>query len=195
MRLTASLATPPALFRKMEREAYRAYHATSPLHMADHFFNFCITAASMRDYMQEASGTACAVGPRDPAWDAMPELVAAVEIANSSKHFLLRFRNGKAKPVRTRAVRNKASVRIPYYMNASGEAWMGDPERVTQISVTLEGGKSLELHQFTGVLLRYWRQYLLDHGFKVRRQSFHRLAGGPDHPAFRRKGAASVPVR
>lgn len=192
MGLTVSLATPAALFRKMEREAYRAYHATSPLHAADHFYNFCITAASMRDYMREASGTASGRGPYDADWDEVSELVAAVEIANSSKHFSLRQKDGKAKQPRTRAVRRKASFRVPLYANASGELKIGDPERWTEISVTLEGGKALELHQFTESLLRYWKQYLLDHGFKVRRQSFRRLAGGPDHLVFRRKGSASA---
>lgn len=48
MSLSARLDSPLALFRKLEREAYRAFHAQTPLTKADHFFNFCVTAASMR---------------------------------------------------------------------------------------------------------------------------------------------------
>jgi hypothetical protein len=53
MALTARLDSPAALFRKLEREAYRAFHASTPLEKSDHFYNFCVTASSMRDYCHE----------------------------------------------------------------------------------------------------------------------------------------------
>jgi hypothetical protein len=88
MSLSASLKSPVSLFWKLERESYRAYHARTPLQKADHFYNFCVTASSMRDYMLEHLGK---VLPRDQqpyytAWNSVPALEAAAEIANSAKH-------------------------------------------------------------------------------------------------------------
>jgi hypothetical protein len=92
MPFTARLTSPLALYRKLERESYRAFHAKTPLHKADHFFNFCVTAASMRDYTLEHLNkvTQAQRSPYYAAWAKIPMLVAAAEIANSSKHFVLR---------------------------------------------------------------------------------------------------------
>jgi hypothetical protein len=43
MALAPTLDSIQALFRKLEQEAYRAFHARTLLHM-DHFFNFCVTS-------------------------------------------------------------------------------------------------------------------------------------------------------
>jgi len=53
----ASRAAPGyALYRKLERELYRAYHQKDRIDKADHFFNFCVTAQAMRDYFFERTG-------------------------------------------------------------------------------------------------------------------------------------------
>lgn len=178
MPLTVRLTSPLALFRKLERESYRAYHAKTPLHKADHFFNFCVTAASMRDYTLEHLNMLSPTqkSPYYDTWSKMPALVAAAEIANSSKHFVLRS-NGRPKPIKTRAVRLKKSVLVDIYVNAVGDTKAVRAVR-TEVSVTLSDGQVLELYTFTEEILGYWKTFLADDlGIKVRRQPFAQLAG------------------
>jgi hypothetical protein len=180
MPLTARLISPLALLRKLERESYRAFHAKTPLHKADHFFNFCVTAASMRDYTLEHLKK---VSPADKkpyydAWAKLPALVGAAEIANSTKHFVLRERGtGKPTAVKTRTVRMKKSAFVDLYANAAGETKVVRTLR-TEVSVTLSDGQVLELYAFTEEILQYWKSFLTSLGFKVRRQPFRNLREG-----------------
>jgi hypothetical protein len=179
MPLTAKLASPLALFRKLERESYRAYHAASPLHKADHFFNFCVTASSMRDYTLEHLGmfTHSQQQPYHDAWSKVPALVAAAEIANTSKHFVLRDRGtGKPKTVKTRTLRMRKARFVDVYFNEAGEPTLKEVER-TDVSVTLSDGQILELYSFTEEVFAYWKAYLAGLGFRVRRQPFSQLSG------------------
>jgi len=179
MPLTARLTSSLALYRKLERESYRAFHAKTPLHKADHFFNFCVTAASMRDYTLEHLNkvTQAQQSPYYDAWAKIPMLVAAADIANSSKHFVLRDRStGQPKSVKTRAVRMKKSAFVDIYTNAAGEIKMVRADS-TEVSVTLSDGKVLELYAFTHEILKYWKSFLASQGVKVRRQPFAQVAG------------------
>lgn len=177
--LTARLTSPLALYRKLERESYRAFHAKTPLHKADHFFNFCVTAASMRDYTLEHLNEVSKrqKEPYYDVWAKIPTLVAAAEIANSSKHFVLRDRKtDRPMSVKTRAMRMKKSSFVDIYTNTAGEINVVRAER-TEVSVTLSDGKVLELYAFTDEILKYWKSFLTSLGLKVRRQSFTRLVG------------------
>jgi hypothetical protein len=104
MSLTPNLVSLSALYRKLERESYRAYHASSKINKSDHFLNFCVTAHSLRDYMREDLGlfTTEEKKPLNEAWESDPLLVAVAEIANLSKQFRLRRRDGTPKVLRTR---------------------------------------------------------------------------------------------
>jgi hypothetical protein len=179
MALTARLTSPLALYRKLERESYRAFHAKTPLHKADHFFNFCVTAASMRDYTLEHLQRV-GQAQRQPYYDMWAKnlaLVAATEIANSSKHFVLRDRaTGQPKSVKTRAVRMKKLPFVDVYANTAGDLKAIRSER-TEVSVTLSDGTPLELYAFTDEILRFWKSFLASAGLKVRRQAFAQLSG------------------
>ena len=179
MPLASTLASPAALFRKLEREAYRAYHAGRPAHKADHFFNFCVSAASMRDYCLEHLGktTAKDKQPYYDTWGQVPSLVAASEIANSSKHFVLRDRRtGIPSAIKTRAVRMKKAQFVNIYSHPDGRV-VAFPATRTEVSVTLSDGKILELFSFTEEVLQYWRSYITSLGIRLRRQPFALLAG------------------
>jgi hypothetical protein len=179
MPLTARLASPLALYRKLERESYRAFHARTLVHKADHFYNFCVTAASMRDYLLEHQ---CKVSrsdqqPYSDTWAKVPALVAAAEIANSAKHFVLRDRGtGQPRRVKTRTVRLKKAAFYDLYANAAGEVKIVPVHR-TEVSVSLSDGTILELYAFTEAVLKYWKSYLASVGLKVRRQPFAQLSG------------------
>jgi hypothetical protein len=173
------LASPLALFRKLERESYRAFHAKTPLHKADHFFNFCVTASSMRDFTLEHLNqiSSAQKQPYYDAWARVPALVAAAEVANSSKHFVLREQStGHPKSSKTRAVRLKRTTFVDIYVNSAG-----DIKRVKvvrpEVFVTLSDGQVLQLYAFTDQVLRYWKKFLSSINITVRRQSFAQLAG------------------
>jgi hypothetical protein len=179
MPLTARLTSPLALYRKLEREAYRAFHAKTPLHKADHFFNFCVTAASMRDYTLEHLGKLLRSQqqPYYQQWANEPTLVAAAEIANSAKHFVLRDKStGVLKPAKTRTMRLKKSAFVEIYAESGGNGLGVKVER-TEVSITLSDGKVVELYAFTEEVLKYWKAFLKTIGFRVRRQPFSELAG------------------
>ena len=179
MPLTVRLATPLALFRKLERESYRAFHAKTPLHKADHFFNFCVTAASMRDYTLEHLNMVSQPQKRPyyNAWSKIPALVAAAEIANSSKHFVLRDRStGQPQSVKTRAVRLNKAAFVDIYVNEAGDTKAVRALR-TEVSIILSDGRTLELYAFTEEIRMYWKTFLVVQGLKVRRQPFAQLAG------------------
>jgi hypothetical protein len=178
MSLTYRLDSPAALLRKLEREFYRAFHAPTPLAKSDHFFNFCVTASSMRDYCLEYLGatTPSQQEPHHDLWRAQPLLVAATEIANSAKHFVLRERrSGAPKPVKTRTVRLKKTRFLNVYRNDKGDMHLVEAERA-EVSVTLSDGTRLELHAFANALLEYWSYYLRSIGISVRRQPHARLS-------------------
>ena len=111
-------------------------------------------------------------------WNKLPALVAAVEIANSSKHFVLRDPRSRL-PVqpKTRRVRLKKAPIVDVYRNDAGEFSFVHTQR-TEVSVTLSDGQVLELHSFTEEILEYWKRYLISQGLKVRRQPFAQLSSG-----------------
>ena len=45
------LNNPLDILHKLEREMHRALHHKNYVHKLDHFYNFCITANSIKDYI------------------------------------------------------------------------------------------------------------------------------------------------
>jgi len=133
----------------------------------------------MRDYVLEELNkvTDADKRPYYDDWNRRPYLVAAAEIANSSKHFVLRNRTtNQPRDIKTRGVREKRSAFIDVYANSAGSIKAIKAFR-TEIRVTLSDGKILELYAFTQEILRYWNSFLTSQGIKVRRQPFGQLAG------------------
>ncbi len=76
----------------MRRESRRAYHANNDGEKADHFYNFCVTAHSMKDFFFEEMNITSETDklPYRTKWNEDSLLIAASEIANTSKHLVLR---------------------------------------------------------------------------------------------------------
>lgn len=121
MAMKPVLDSERAVYRKLEREAYRAIHAKGANHKADHFFNFCVTAQAMRDFFLEAKGVPSGsrrANTLHAQWNSEPLLVAVKEIANLSKHFQLRHRQTKApRPTKTRRLVRKRSEALDVFVN------------------------------------------------------------------------------
>lgn len=163
----------------MEREAYRAYHHRNRIHKADHFYNFCVTAHSMRDFYLERIGKTSKAdrSTYENAWSNEEFLMAVANIANSAKHFMLRDRRTNvARMSKTRTVRTKTSRFIDLYIDNDGNL---QPVQGNwpDISIQLLSGAKYDLYQFTNGVLEYWRTYLKNNGIAIRRQPLDKLIG------------------
>ena len=181
MRLAPTLGSVEALYRKLERESYRAYHGRSRIHKADHFFNFCVTAHSLRDYFFERKGLVAQKdkAPYNDCWDSDPLLVAVGEIANTTKHFTLRKPSGQLRQVRTKGARTKRSRFVDIYESPAGLVRI--PVTAPDVTVTLSDGSRYALYQFTARVLESWRLFLGREGIRIRRQPLRRLVAKGAH--------------
>ena len=179
MSLKQSLNSIEALYRKLERESYRAYHERDGIHKTDHFYNFCITAQALRDYFFERKGLTelQQKKPYYELWKKNEFLVAVSEIANTAKHFTLRdIRTSKPKQAKTKKVRTNKSKFVDIYINDKDEIITHMTEAPDCV-VTLENGSKYHLYMFTRKVLEYWYNFLKSESIPIRRQSLKRLVG------------------
>lgn len=179
MSLAPTLSSVEALYRKLERELYRAYHHSDLIHKTDHFFNFCVTAHSMRDYFLEHLGKIQKSDrqPFEDQWATEPLLVAAADIANSTKHFVLRCQRTRLpRTPATKRVSLRKSNFVDLYMNDRGEL-KAVPITAPDVSITVSDGRKFHLYAFMSGILTFWRSFLAGYGIRIRRQSIARLIG------------------
>lgn len=179
MSLSPRLDSIEALYRKLERESVRAFHHRNLTHKADHFYNFCITAHSLRDHFLERLGKASPVNRKSfiDAWQQDPNLVAIADIANTAKHFRLRTRSGQPRTPKTRKVGTATTSVFDFFQAPDGSVRVKKRTGVATIAVTLEDGRRLEMYQFMAAVLAYWKGKLSANGIKVRRQPWSSLHG------------------
>jgi hypothetical protein len=184
MPLAPRLDTIESLYQKLEREFYRIMHSGSPLHQVDHFYNFCITAHSMRDYLLERLGRSPTTDRLEYSWANKPETVAVADIANSVKHFQLRHRrSGMPRMPLTREVRAARQTMVDLYLSSDGSLVSKKRPGVPTLKITPFDGHTMELYTFTRRVLDYWRSCLNRHGIRPRKQSEKTLRGSerPGH--------------
>jgi hypothetical protein len=166
--------------QKLERELWRAFHHRNRTHKADHFYNFCITALAMKDHFLEWKG-AVSKATRQPyydAWNAIPELVAASEIANTTKHAVLReSKSGTLRMARTSRIRPSTSSVADIYTDGRGNFKIVKNPRGPSITIEFDGQRRFELYQFMDSLVKYWRGFLSHEGVPIKRQQARTLYG------------------
>ena len=169
MSLAPTIRTVNGIFAKLEREARRAWQSDNPIDTADHFFNFCITAAALRDYFFERKHILeyTAKKPYHDLWDATPVMLATREVANTTKHRVLRFSNGKRNNPRTRSAKLGSEAVVNVLMNSSEMRVV--PGRTPSVSITLSTGRICEMWEFFDEVMEYWKTYLRANGIRVRR--------------------------
>ena len=154
--LTPYLSNPLEVMHKMEREAYRAFHQRHIVHKADHLYNFCITALSIKDSILKHLGkkTCSEKQPYYDEWSNQPCLSAATEIANTAKHFSLN------KDPKTKAVNPSSTIMVNFYEDDKGNVFKEYDENAPDYKVILDNVEELSLHEFTNNVMNYWRSYL-----------------------------------
>jgi hypothetical protein len=187
MVLTPSFQSPSDVLAKLQREGYRAFHWPHPIHKADALYNFCVTALAVRDHVLDALDLVSPEQkqPHLEAWAKSEILVAAGEIANTSKHATLRRKSGTVKPVKTRGVNPNQADITHVWADNSGALW---PVETTEPSyeVVLPSGAVLDLSVFTRQVLEAAKNYLTEHGFTMREQTRDEYLGlgyDPSPPA------------
>lgn len=78
---------PKDMLLKLIREGNRIIFEEDPLELSDHFFNFSVTAHSLRDWCLKFQNIQSQKKQANEAWDKHLFLVVAKDIANSVKHF------------------------------------------------------------------------------------------------------------
>lgn len=157
----------------------RAFHHANLTHKSDHFYNFCITAHSLRDHFLERLGKVSPVD-RQPfvnAWQQDLNIVAIADIANTAKHFVLRSHSGQPRAAKTQKVGAATTRLFDFLLTASGSIKVQKRTGVRTFVVILEDGRRLEMYSFMHAVLEYWKGMLATHGIKVRRQSWSSLHG------------------
>ena len=180
MTLTPTLRSINDLFGKLERELYRAYHEQKIIHKVDHFHNFCVTAHSMKDFFFEHKRIFADLNryPYRKKWNENKLLVAVSEIANSSKHFILRGREtSERRKLKTRQVRKSKSPFVELYIG-DGKLFKQMVE-LPDVIVTLENGDEVDLYEFTKYIAEYWQNFLTSEDIPVRQQEVSELLPQP----------------
>lgn len=78
---------PKDMLLKLIREGNRVIFEESPIELTDHFFNFSVTAHSLRDWYIKFANLQSQKKQLNNIWDQNPTLVVAKDVANSVKHF------------------------------------------------------------------------------------------------------------
>lgn len=152
---------PADLLSKLEREARRVAQSaarTDKPAMCDHFFNFCITAHSLRDWVIHSQ-----IVENQLVHDRCNQfgvLAACRDIANASKHFVLKV---DRKLVAKGAVVSRSSV-VDVFEDATGKYRISGPRSTIDICLVIEGHSPQESHQFTRAVITAWREILKEFG-------------------------------
>lgn len=159
--LTPTLITPINVLHKLEREMHRAFHHEHDVHKADHLYNFCITALSLKDHVLKHLDVVSKQDkePYYEEWSNALLLRAATEIANTAKHRVL-----KREP-QTRDVERSSSIIINVYHADNGELKNLEKE-VEDYTVLLADDTEVQVFNFTSGLIDYWKDYFLRIGIE-----------------------------
>lgn len=154
-----NLSDPLQVLHKLEREIYRTFHNHNYVHKSDHFYNFCITASSLRDYVLHylKKKTEQEKQPYYLKWSKVSCLIAVRDIANISKHFVLKYKQ------KTKAVKKSNSNVISIFIDSNGKI-KNIKENVPDYKIIWEDGRESHLYKFTQEVIDFWKKYLADIG-------------------------------
>jgi hypothetical protein len=87
MSFIQNISEPKDMLLKLIREGNRVTFEDDAENIADHFFNFSVTAHSIRDWCIKYKDLQAQKKTLNQKWDKEPFLAVAKDIANSVKHF------------------------------------------------------------------------------------------------------------
>jgi hypothetical protein len=87
MSFIQNISEPKDMLLKLIREGNRITFEEEPENLTDHFFNFSVTAHSIRDWCIKYQGQQAIKKKLNQQWDKQAFLAIAKDVANSVKHF------------------------------------------------------------------------------------------------------------
>lgn len=152
--------TASDILNKAEREAHRAFHEGvegKKEAMCDHFYNFCVTAHSIVQWLQNSKE----VSKEDLKFDfggTHKELSICRDIANWGKHFSLTY---TAQTIGHTTV--EYSAEVDFCEGSVGNLVTSKPRETVTIYLLIDKGPPQEFWKFTRKVIEFWIGF-----FKVR---------------------------
>lgn len=173
MALTPTLNSCSELYLKMERESVRLFHAPNPKSKADHLYNFCVTAHSLRDYFLNENGIyGQEKDEKHSAWNRNAAVLATMEIANATKHLTLR------QEAKTKGTDLRGSTVFDIFALQDGGMQVRE-QAVPEVFLTLCDGREVSSYEFARTVLSHWKEFLSVNGVEILAQSFEDMHGLP----------------
>lgn len=169
MKIRPNIKSIEDLYFKACREMRRSYDSKLLLEMSDHFYNFCITADSLRDYCLEKKGIykGKEKTQQNDLWKSNVFINAVNEIASAVKHFQLRkFPEMDLREPSTEKVEIKEDYVVDFVMR-NNELLLPRLREILTIYVDTSDGKSYNLFEFTQSVMKYWKDFLQDQGIEI----------------------------
>ena len=160
MSLIPSLQNPNDLLLKLCRESINVYTSKKDQEVLDRFFNFCITAHSLRDWIIKSSGLN--ENTVHEYCNTFNSLKMCRDIANANKHFGLR-------PEKISSVSAVNKKELSYHPMAPGEI---DPKTIIRkpsLDVLDQNGNKINLKTFMDNSIEAWVN-VFDHFSITRKQ-------------------------
>ena len=140
------------LLSKLERERSRVFDAVkeeNEVDMCDFFFNYCITAHSIRDWVIKDPNFKFAKSEIHCVCNKYPELEACRDIANSHKHFNFEYKKTKSTFVSSSPV-------IDVFHSNQGKLSVSQPRGNIDIAIFLSNGAIVGLWEFMESVQKAW---------------------------------------
>jgi hypothetical protein len=142
---------PSDLYKKLFREARRAWLAKDFIEVSDHLFNFCVTCVSMRDWISKNLNYDNSQKDKyQKKWRNIGYFGACADIANTSKHFGLDF--GKSSSVKNVNEYTEQLVAI----GTDGELVPGLVSEKPFFKIVLDSGKEIDLFILLSETCKDW---------------------------------------
>lgn len=170
MSLLQSANEPGDLLKKLFREANEIVYADDQERLSDLVVNFSVTANSMRDWCikylnQETNKKNLAL-----AWDSIPCLKAAKDIANANKHFTITMYTPTVANV-NQTISSTIELRSNQDIAKELENARNNEEQRNEMSIetpsyeiSFTDGSSLSLYEFYSGCIREWLSYFDKNG-------------------------------
>lgn len=112
-------------------------------------------------------------------WNEFPELVAASEIANSAKHFVLREspRPKLPKNAQTKSVHQTTSGIAHVFLTSCGDYKVEIEPDAPDYTIELLDGRMQGLYEFMDFTAKYWQTFLSEQNLLLTKQSVDDLFG------------------
>ncbi|ACY34561.1 hypothetical protein [Comamonas thiooxydans] len=161
MSVITAYKEPQDVFFKLLREGRRTWLAQDEKDKCDHFFNFCVTAHSLRDWCIKYLGlSGLDANLFHTEINSLNYLPECRDIANSSKHFGLDSKSSLVISAET-----KDSEFVPLTLNGKSD----EKKKIirTDISINLSNQKQIELFGFLHHVANNWISVLNKKGIPI----------------------------